>query len=147
MNVVVRRANSKDAKAMAALDKTCFACPWSEDAFKKELDKNSLALYLVAEDEGEILAYGGLWQVAGEGHITNLAVHPDFRRMGIAAKILDKLLDITGDNGIECHTLEVRESNEAAIKLYEKFDFKPGGIRKEYYEDNLEDALILWRGK
>ncbi len=147
MSVTIRRAVSKDAKAMAELDRICFECPWSEKAFKKELSDNSLAVYLVAEQDGMLLGYVGLWQVEGEGHITNLTVHPDFRRQGIGAKILNELLEITEDNGIDCHTLEVRASNQAAISLYEKFDFRQEGIRKEYYSDNMEDALILWRKK
>ncbi len=145
MKIIVRRALPKDAEAMARLDKECFSMPWSLQAFRDELSKNDAAFYLVAIVSDEIIGFAGLWGILDEGHITNVAVHPDFRKKGIGALMLAKLIELSCEAGITSHTLEVRRSNEAAIDLYKKFDFKIGGIRKEYYSDNLEDALILWR--
>ena len=147
MIITLRRGNIKDAEAMGELDRLCFPTPWSKAAFEEEFSKNPFSFYVVAEYEGELLGYGGLWDIKGEGHITNFAVHPDYRQRGMGTAILKELLELTEERGISSYTLEVRPSNKEAIGLYEKFGFKPGGIRKEYYADNREDALILWRGK
>ncbi len=145
-DVVIRKASLKDASNMAELDRICFAQPWSRQAFEEELNDNSAAFYLVAEVSGTIIGYVGQWEIVGEGHITNVAVHPGYRNLGIGTKMLRELIGLSSEKGIGCHTLEVRKSNEEAISLYKKFGFKIAGIRKEYYADNLEDALILWRG-
>ena len=145
MKVAIRKATVKDAKAMAILDQACFTLPWSKEAFRREFDDNNMAFYLVAVVSESIIGYVGLWWIMGEGHITNFAVHPEYRRQGIGERLLAQLIKISKEKGIDKHTLEVRASNEAAINLYKKFEFKISGIRKEYYSDNLEDALILWR--
>lgn len=145
MELIIRRAVLKDAPAMAALDKKCFSQPWSKQAFEEEFGKNSVAIYFIGLIDDEIVGYAGQWEVLDEGHITNVAVHPDYRRKGAGEKILKELICDSLARGINRHTLEVRMSNAAAIGLYHKFGFKIGGIRKEYYSDNLEDALILWR--
>lgn len=145
-DVVIRKALLKDASSMAELDRICFTQPWSIQAFKEELNDSSAAFYLVAEVSGTIIGYVGQWEIVGEGHITNVAVHPGYRNLGIGTKMLGELISLSSKKGIGCHTLEVRKSNEEAISLYKKLGFKIAGIRKEYYADNLEDALILWRG-
>jgi ribosomal-protein-alanine N-acetyltransferase len=127
------------------MDILCFSAPWSEESFEKEIRENRLAFYIVAEINGIMVGYAGLWCIVDEGHITNVAVHPDFRRRGIGEALVSVLLDHTVRNGILSHTLEVRASNEAAITLYSKFGFQPAGFRKNYYEDNGEDAIIMWR--
>lgn len=147
MTITLRRASFKDAGAMSELDKLCFPSPWSKAAFEEEFSQKSISFYVVAEDKGELLGYGGLWEIGNEGHITNFAVHPEYRKKGVGTAILQKLLELTEDRGISEYTLEVRPSNKEAIGLYEKFGFKLGGLRKEYYSDNREDALILWRSK
>ena len=93
-----------------------------------------------------MVGYIGVWKIVDEGHITNVAVSPDYRRMQIGSALLKNMLEITAEEGIVRHTLEVRTGNEAAIGLYEKFGFETAGVRKGYYEDNGEDALIMWRG-
>lgn len=143
--IIVRKALLKDAAGMAEIDRICFALPWSRQAFAKELGDNSAAFYLVAEAEGALIGYAGQWEIVGEGHITNVAVLPEFRGMGAGEKMLRRLIELSSEKGIGSHTLEVRESNEAAIGLYKKLGFKVAGIRKEYYADNMEDALIFWR--
>ncbi len=145
MNGIIRKAVLQDAEAMAALDHQCFAVPWSRQAFEQELSINDAAFYLIAAMGEETIGYAGLWAILDEGHITNIAVHPAHRRKGLGEMLLAELIRISEENGILRHTLEVRASNEPAIKLYEKFDFKAEGIRKGYYEDNGEDAIILWR--
>jgi ribosomal-protein-alanine N-acetyltransferase len=145
MDLVVRQAEIRDIKPMAEMDALCFSTPWSERSFDKEIRENRLAFYIVAEIGSRLVGYAGLWCVEDEGHITNVAVHPDFRRRGIGEALISVLLSHTIKNGIRSHTLEVRASNDAAISLYEKFGFEPAGRRKTYYEDNGEDAIIMWR--
>lgn len=145
MNLVVRQAEIRDIKPMAAMDALCFTTPWSEASFDKEIRENRLAFYIVAEIGDRLVGYAGLWCVGDEGYITNVAVHPDFRRRGIGQTLISVLLSHTITNGIRSHTLEVRASNNAAISLYTKFGFEPAGRRKNYYEDNGEDAIIMWR--
>lgn len=143
--LLVRGAEERDIKEMAALDQICFAAPWSEESFAHEILKNKLAYYIVAEIDGHLVGYVGSWLIVDEGHITNVAVHPDFRKKGIAKAMMVVLLDGSAEVGINSHTLEVRPSNEAALTLYGGFGFQEDGLRKGYYEDNGEDALILWR--
>ena len=145
MDLIVRQAEEKDIKPMAEMDILCFSAPWSEVSFEKEIKENHLAFYIVAEVDGSMVGYAGLWCIVDEGHITNVAVHPDYRRKGIGEALVSVLLEHTIKSGILSHTLEVRASNEAAISLYTKFGFQPAGLRKNYYEDNGEDAIIMWR--
>ena len=145
MNLVIRQAEERDIKPMAEMDILCFSSPWSEASFEKEIRENRLAFYIIAETDGRMAGYAGLWCIVDEGHITNVAVHPEFRRRGIGEALISVLLDHTVKSGILSHTLEVRASNTAAISLYSKFGFEPMGLRKNYYEDNGEDAIIMWR--
>ena len=110
----------------------------------KELE-NKISAYFIAEESGKISGYAGIWKIVDEGHITNVAVAPAHRRKHIASALLESLFRVTERAGIVRHTLEVRAGNEGAIRLYESFGFKADGIRKGYYEDNGEDALIMWR--
>lgn len=145
MDMVIRQAEERDIVSMAQLDQLCFAAPWSEKSFREEIVQNQMAFYIVAEIHGQVVGYAGLWRIIDEGHITNVAVHPDFRKKGIGESLVMLLMAHTVQEGILSHTLEVRQSNSAAIFLYRKLGFKPGGVRKNYYEDNGEDALIMWR--
>ena len=145
MDLIVRQAEERDIKPMAEMDILCFSAPWSEESFAQEIRENRMAFYIVAEIDGRMAGYAGLWCIVDEGHITNVAVHPDFRRRGVGEALISVLLDHTIKNGILSHTLEVRVSNTPAISLYSKFGFDPAGLRKNYYEDNGEDAIIMWR--
>jgi len=145
MDLIVRLAEERDVRPMAEMDILCFSAPWSEESFRKEITENRLAYYIVAEISGRMVGYAGLWSIVDEGHITNVAVHPDFRRKRIGEALITVLLNHTLENGILSHTLEVRASNDPAISLYTKFGFEPAGLRKNYYEDNGEDAIIMWR--
>ena len=147
--IIIRRATEKDVKQIADLDKICFSVPWSEQAFDKELKENNLAFYILAEMKRtrQIIGYAGVWLIQGEGHITNVAVHPDFRRKHIGMAIVDVLMKESSQlANIKTFTLEARKSNAAAIELYKKFGFLVVGIRKGYYQENNEDedAVIMW---
>lgn len=142
---VIRAAAPADAQQMAALDKICFTVPWSLESFEQELTVNDKAIYIVAEIDGQLAGYAGMWQILDEGHITNVAVSPEHRRQGIAAAVLNTLIVEGGRRGISAFTLEVRASNMAAQELYRGFGFQSAGIRPGYYEDNKEAALIMWR--
>jgi ribosomal-protein-alanine N-acetyltransferase len=144
---LIREAEERDIKPMADLDRLCFAHPWSENAFSEELTKNQLAFYLVAQLGEEVIGYAGLWAIFEEGHITNVAVHPSHREKGLGRLLLTKLMEAWESQGIKAFTLEVRPSNAAAIALYGKLGFQTMGRRPGYYEDNGEDALILWYRK
>jgi [ribosomal protein S18]-alanine N-acetyltransferase len=158
--IQIRAANPDDIDAMTELDEICFSSPWSRASFEAELTTNRLAWYLVAEElhelqsasedaatedeDSRIIGYAGLWAIEDEGHITNVAVHPDFRRKHLGSILVGMLIDETKKEGLKRFTLEVRASNRAAISLYEKFGFVSAGVRKGYYEDNNEDAMIMW---
>ena len=144
-DVIVRQASLDDVEDIYRIEKLCFPDPWSRDALNYELGENPRAFYIVAELGGDVVGYAGLWWIMDEGHITNVAVMPGFRNRKIASGIIHTMIDFTTSEGIRHHTLEVRRSNEAAIGLYEKFGFRVEGVRKGYYLNNGEDAMIMWR--
>ena len=143
--LILRPAEAADVAAIAEMEKICFATPWSEDAIMHELTSNPLAHYIVAEIAGKVVGYVGFWQILDEGHITNVAVRPEWRGNHIASTIIAVMLEVGESLGITRYTLEVRSSNEPAKALYRNFGFKEEGLRKGYYEDNGEDAVIMWR--
>ena len=143
--MTIRQAGAADADAIYEIEKMCFPDPWSRASIRSELTENPRAFYVVAEIEGEIVGYAGLWWIVDEGHITNVAVKPGFRNRRIGSQIIEVLLDHTGNEGIQHYTLEVRASNIAARALYEKFGFEVEGIRRGYYRVGHEDALIMWK--
>ncbi len=158
--------------AILEIEKLCNSAPWSERSFRGELD-NPQSVFLVAlasasrretgqgspepsppapspfsrrdKGEGEVVAYAGLWVVVDEGHITTVAVDPDHRRQGIGKRLIQELLKRGEAKGVECATLEVRASNEGAIQMYEQLGFKQAATRRNYYPDNREDAVIMWK--
>ena len=133
-----------DCRELAELDKICFSTPWSEQSFFEET-QNSLATYLLAKIDGKIVGYCGFWRVSGEAQVTNIAVLPDYRRRKIAQSLAEKMLEICAED--EQIVLEVRESNLAAISLYEKLGFTKAGIRKRFYHDPVEDGITMLRRK
>ena len=144
-DLVIRKGGPEDVDGIAALEQVCFASPWSRESIYHDLAENPLAVYMAAECGGEIVGYVGIWLVAEEGYINNVAVSPSYRRRHVGSALIEAMLAITGQAGIQRHTLEVRVSNQAAKGLYEKFGFREAGLRKGYYEDNGEDAVIMWR--
>ena len=117
--------------------------PWSERAFRNELTHND-RIFLVGLAGGEVVAYGGVWLVIDEAHVTTLAVAEDARKQGIGITLMIDLLEKSKEAGMVCSTLEVRAGNEAAIKLYEKLGYREIAKRKGYYPDNKEDAVVMW---
>lgn len=122
----------------------CFPIPWSRKSMEDELERK-IAYYFVALVDGKVAGYGGMWHVVTEGHITNIAVSEKFRRLGVGNAIVGKMIELAEEKDMLGVTLEVRVSNEAAISLYKKHGFKIEGLRKEYYDDNKEDAYIMWK--
>ena len=129
-------------KAVADLEKLCFSAPWSENAVRSELT-NPLSLWLVAVDGESVAGYVGSQSVMGEADMMNLAVLPDYRRQGVGRKLVSELVSSLKDSGVYSLTLEVRASNDAAIKLYNDLGFAQVGRRPNYYSAPKEDALIL----
>lgn len=136
------KMNSGHVAQVAELEKLCFSDPWSVGSVASELE-NELAYWLVAEEDGRVAGYVGSQTVMGETDMMNVAVHPDFRRGGVAEALVSALIAGLKKQGSHCLTLEVRSSNEPAQKLYEKLGFSQIGLRKNYYRNPREDALIL----
>ena len=132
-----------DLDAVHLIELASFSAPWPPNAYRSELETNRLATYLVGRLGGEIVAYGGMWLMVDEAHITTFAVHPRWRRQRIGERLLVAFLDLAVDRGAREATLEVRLSNIAARRLYEKYGFRPVGLRPRYYSDDGEDALIM----
>jgi len=141
---IIRPMAVGDIDAVAEMEKLVFTLPWSRDAFRRELEENVVARYLVLEERGRILAYGGIWLVIDEAHLTNVAVHPQARGRGFGERLVRALMRLASDTCMGMITLEVRRSNAAAQALYRKVGFEDVGYRKRYYEDNQEDALIMY---
>jgi len=135
----------RDIEAVVELEKLSFSTPWSREAFYSELLENPLACYLVAKYAGKVIGYIGMWIIQDEAHITNLAVHPQYRRQHVGKALLAMLINYAKLHGVTRMTLEVRESNVAAQALYRQFGFTSQGVRKGYYTDNNENAIIMWK--
>jgi len=144
-NVIITETTPEHIDDIMLVEKLCFTIPWSKNAFIQELKSNKFSKYVSAIVDSRVIGYAGMWQIFDEGHITNIAVHPEFRKTGVGTMLLEKLIEISRKNGIEKLTLEVRESNIAAKTLYFKYGFKAEGVRKSYYADNGEDAIIMWK--
>lgn len=142
--MIIREMEAADVEEVARIEAEVFAQPWSMESFLAEV-KTPNHIYLVAEDCGKIIGYCGLWEVAGEGQITNVCVAPEQRGKYVATQMLEELLKKAVSLKVGAITLEVRVSNELAIRLYEKLGFRVAGIRKEFYSHPKEDAKIMWR--
>lgn len=141
---VFRYMQEEDIDQILEVEHACFTTPWSREAFYNELHNNKFAVYIVLEEDKKIIGYCGAWIVIDEAHVTNVAILPEHRGRKLGAAMLEKLMMIAREMGAKSMTLEVRVSNYVAQSLYRKFGFQNGGIRKNYYSDNLEDALVMW---
>jgi ribosomal-protein-alanine N-acetyltransferase len=139
----LRRLAYSDLPAVLAIERRSFQTPWSLAMFVLELSKPG-GVCLAARRDGSLVGYLICSRYDTVWHVMNVAVDPDGRRMGVATMLLDELLERVGDEEAR-YTLEVRTSNAAAISLYERFGFRAAGTRRRYYQDNGEDALIMWR--
>ncbi len=141
---VFRYMKEEDIDQILKIEELSFATPWTRQSFENELNLNQFAVYLVLEKEGQIVGYCGMWLIVDEAHITNIAVLPEFRGQKLGEGILRMIMEVAKKRGAKSMTLEVRVSNTVAQSLYRKLGFINGGIRKNYYTDNYEDALVMW---
>lgn len=147
MQIKVAPMKLEDLNEVLEIEVLAFSTPWSRNSFLYELLENERAFYLTAKNEyGRVLGYVGMWIVFDEGHITNLATHPQYRRQGVARKLMNELIVASKERGVRYLTLEVRRTNNEAQELYQKLGFVHMGVRRKYYLDNNEDALIMWKG-
>jgi ribosomal-protein-alanine N-acetyltransferase len=132
-----------DLDAVQRIERASFTTPWPAYAYRQEIETNRLAHYIVARAADDIVGFAGMWMMVDQAHITTFAVDPKWRRKGIGAQMVRALLQMARPLGARQANLEVRLSNLAARRLYEKFGFRPVGIRPRYYSDDGEDALIM----
>lgn len=137
------RMRSDDLDEVVGIERVSFSLPWSRGAFLYEMEQNRVARCWVVRDDERVVGYVCLWEIGDEVHITNIAVHPDFRRRGIARTLLNHILDDARRRSLRVVALEVRPSNQEARKLYESYGFRVVGRRKGYYYDTGEDALVM----
>lgn len=135
----------EDIGDVLVIEQRSFLTPWSRNAFVGELTQNPIAFYIVGRVDGRIVCYAGSWLIHGEAHITNIAVHPDYRGQNIGESTCRALLGAVAARGMVKATLEVRVSNIVAQTLYLKLGFNSAGIRPGYYTDTNEDAIIMWK--
>ena len=132
-----------DLATVHDIERSSFAVPWPDEAYRNEILTNRLASYVVARAGDAVVGFAGLWVMVDEAHVTTFAVEPRWRRRGVGERLLLALLDIAIARRAREATLEVRLSNMPARRLYEKYGFRPVGIRPRYFSDNGEDALIM----
>ena len=143
LRLAISAMRVEDIADVHAIERASFPVPWPSYAFRQELETNRLARYLIVRSGDLVVAYGGLWLMVDEAHVTTFAVLPAWRRQGIGARLLLALIELAEELGASVATLEVRLSNLDARRLYERFGFRPVGVRPRYYSDNNEDALIM----
>lgn len=134
----------EDLEQVSTMEAACFSMPWSKKSFEENLNRSD-AVYVVARDGDKVLGYCGAYVILNEADINQVAVESLHRKKGVGGKMLAALLEKLGKAGADAVTLEVRKSNEAAIALYESMGFVTEGIRKNFYEKPVEDALIMWK--
>jgi [ribosomal protein S18]-alanine N-acetyltransferase len=139
-----RAMTLSDLSHIEIVENSSFSVPWSRQAFYDELVHNQFAQYTVITVNGQVMGYCGCWLIFDEAHITNLAIHPDYRGKGLGEAVLTYVMGMMQRQGVTKMFLEVRVSNQAAQSLYQKLGFTYSGIRHGYYADNQEDAMIMW---
>jgi len=143
MSYNIRRAGEADVSAIAMLEQCCFHTPWPIEFIYEDvvISKN---FYLVMESGEEPIGYAGMWIILDEAHLNNICIHPDHRGGGKGKALLRALMEAAAEQGADSMTLEVRVGNSVAIELYKVMGFQIEGVRKKYYQDNGEDAYIMW---
>ncbi len=143
--VIIKRMTKKDIDGVIAIEEKAYGPHhWSKDSFMNELNNDLAYYYSLFTNDGHLAAYAGCWHVLEEAHITNVAVSVDYRKRHYGEALLKRIIDDCYEEMIKYITLEVRVSNTPAINLYSKYGFTSFGTRKKYYQDNNEDALIMW---
>jgi [ribosomal protein S18]-alanine N-acetyltransferase len=145
VNLDLRRLDASDLDSVETIERASYPTPWSRSMFAAELRKPSALALGAYLESGELVGYAFVSRYVDAWHVMNVAVAPAHRRQGIAAELLERLFEVTANDQRRGYTLEVRVSNADAIRLYEKLGFQSRGIRRGYYTDNKEDALIMWR--
>ncbi len=146
MNILFRPLRMRDLGAIERIERRAYPTPWSRSMFASELSKSSSICLGAFEEEGRaLLGYLIISRYVDAWHVMNIAMDPDHQRRGIATLLMEELFELTAEDGRRGYTLEVRVSNEGAIRLYERLGFKGRGVRRGYYTDNREDALIMWK--
>lgn len=140
----IRPMQTEDIEAVAELEKACFSQPWSAQAFR-EISRLAYRTLLVAIEDNKIVGECMLTDIAGEGEISNVAVDAGYRQRGIARELMKEALETGRRKEMSAYTLEVRAGNVSAIRLYESFGFITEGVRKNFYDKPVEDALIMWK--
>lgn len=140
--VTARFMGKKDINEVLRIERNSFRAPWTETAFLNEL-QNKYARYFVILYQGKVIGYAGMWLFAGESHVTTIAVDPDYRSCGYGRMLMNILIDFSREQGVDTMILEVRVSNIHAIKLYTSLGFRKIGIRKNYYSETREDAIVM----
>jgi [ribosomal protein S18]-alanine N-acetyltransferase len=143
-SIVFRFMREEDIDQVLEIEHASFATPWSREAFYNELNMNKFAVYIVLEVDQKVVGYCGVWVVIDEAHVTNIAILPKYRGRKFGEALMQNLFDVAKTMGAKSMTLEVRVTNYVAQALYRKFGFQKGGLRKNYYTDNQEDALVMW---
>jgi ribosomal-protein-alanine N-acetyltransferase len=141
---VFRYMKEEDIDQIVEVENASFTTPWSREAFYNELHNNKFAVYIVIEEDDKIIGYCGAWVVIDETHVTNVAILPEYRGRKLGEALLKKMMSVAREMGAKSMTLEVRVTNNIAQSLYRKLGFQNGGIRKNYYSDNQENALVMW---
>lgn len=139
-----RKMRKEDIDEVYQIECQSFSAPWTKESLYYELEQNLFAKYVVVELEEQVIGYCGLWVIMDDAQITNIAVHPDYRGRKIGEALLSFAIQLSREMKAKRLSLEVRVSNHIAQSLYKKAGFEPGGIRKSYYTDNQEDALVMW---
>jgi len=145
MKIELRRLEQRDLDAVEEIERASYPTPWSRSMFDAELRKPSSLALGAYTHEGTLVGYAFVSRYVDAWHVMNVAVDTAYRRRGIATALLERLFEVTATDPKRGYTLEVRVSNEEAIRLYERLGFEARGIRRGYYTDNREDALIMWR--
>lgn len=134
-----------DLDEVLAIEQASFSTPWSRAAYHRELITNGYATYLIGRLDGHVITYGGMWVILDEAHVTNIAVDPGFRARGAGRRTMAALEERAAQLGASRMTLEVRVSNLAARRLYEALGYHGTGVRRNYYSDTHEDAMVMWK--
>lgn len=143
-DITIRPMEQADLSIVRDIEKQSFSAPWSDELFVRELTENEHAYYFVLVFQKKIVGYAGMWIVMNDAQVTHIAIHPDYRRRQLGERLFKYILNFAIAKQVERFSLEVRVSNIAAQKLYRKYGLVPGGIRKQYYTDNQEDAIVMW---
>jgi ribosomal-protein-alanine N-acetyltransferase len=144
MDINIRMLQDSDIEELSRIESESFSMPWSAQDFKKLIDRND-CIYLVAETDGHVVGSAGMMDICNEGNIDNVVVAENYRGQGIGRKLMEELLRVGEERGMEAFTLEVRVNNAPAIHIYEQLGFTSVGIRPRFYEKPIEDANIMWK--